>query len=420
MKTMHRTPLAAALAALLLAAGPAAHAASSTWNGTISPNWTNVASWLSGALPATGDDLIIADTTVNNALTLNDGPHTIGVLQFGTAGTRATPAFSINGNITGAGAYALTVTNGIVANGALATSGGNLIPKLPIIVQGDQTWSVGGSVPATGNDYGLVLTVGANGTQRPLTLNGKLTKTGTGELCFIGQNVGDGDIVVNQGWLKLNAGSSTILTVGGTGSITVNDGATLMIAKNSGTLAVTKAIVLNNGATLRLGGNSGTLNTVGSSFTFNGTVPILVEFASLQLNFTNNWSGSITSTITGTSGTNTLWGDNSSLVGTLNNNATYRLRFGSPTAGSAGVNWGLNNANAYFDIYGPADSLQFGALSGTAGTVRNSNTNAAAATLTVGALNTSTTFGGVLADNTGVLGLVKVGTGSLTLGGNST
>lgn len=424
MKPMPRNTLAAALAALLLAAGPAAHAASSTWNGTTSPNWTNAPSWLSGSLPLAGDDLIISDVTANNALTLNDGPHTVGVLQFGTTGTRANPAnpqFIINGNVTTTAAYPLTITNGVVVNGSFQTSGtAGFQTKLPITVQGDQTWSIGGNAGSSTADFGLMLTVGANGVLRPLVLNGKLTKTGPGQLGFVGQNVGNGDIVVNQGSLKFNAGSSSILTVGGTGSITVNSGGSLYISKNSGNLNITKAIVLNSGATLRLGGGNGALNTVGSPFTFNGTVPILMEYAGLLLDFTNNWSGTLTTTITGSGGTNTFWGNNSSLAGTLNNNGTYRMRFGSPNAGSAGVQWGLNNANAYFDIYGPADSLQLGALSGTAGTVRNSNTNSAPATVTVGALNTSTTFGGVLADNTGTLGLIKVGTGNLTLTGNST
>ena len=424
LRSLSRNPLAAALAALLLAAGPTAQAASSTWNGTVSPNWTNAPSWLSGTLPLAGDDLIIADTTANNSLTLNDGAHTIGTLQFGTTGTRANPAnpqFIINANVTGTNALPLTSTNGMVANGNFQTSGtAGFQTKVPIIVQGDQTWSIGGNPGSSTTDWGMMLTLGANNNLRPLTLNGILTKTGPGQLCLIGQNVGNGDIVVNQGSLKFNAGSSSMLTVGGTGAITVNSNASLYISKNSGNFNITKAIVLNSGATLRLGGGNATQNAIGSAITFNGTVPILMEYASLLLDFTNKWSGTLNTTITGSGGVCTLWADDSGLAGTLNNNGTFRLRFGANNSSSASVNWGLNNAAAYYEIYGPATSLQLGALSGTAGTVRNSNTNNEPATVTVGALNTSTTFGGVLADNTGTLGLTKVGTGTLTLSGNST
>ena len=43
--------------------------------------------------------------------------------------------------------------------------------------------------------------------------------------------------------------------------------------------------------------------------------------------------------------------------------------------------------------------------SGSSGILRNSNTNNQPATVTVGALNTSTTFGGSIADNTASLAL---------------
>ncbi len=424
MKTLFSPRCCAALMAFAFALGPVARAASSIYTGVSSVNWNDVTNWQAGVLPADGDDVTIADSTAHNSVTLNDGPHTIGTLQMGTTGTRANSAqavFTINGNTTAAGAYPLTLTNGVVANGNFSVSGtAGLQIKTPVIIQGDQTWSIGGNVGSSTADYGVQLTVGANGTQRPLTLNGTLIKTGPGQLNWVGQNVGDGNVVINQGSLKFNAGSSTTLTVGGAGAITVNSGGSLFISRNSGTLAITKALVFNDGSTLRLGGNNSGLNTVGSPFTFNGTVPILLEYSSLLLNLTNNWSGTLNSTITGSGGTATFWGDNSALAGAINNNGTFVMRFGSAKSSSAAVAWALNNAAAYFDIYGSNTNLDFGSLAGTAGTVRNNNTNGQPATVTVGALNTSTTFGGVLSDSTGQLGLVKVGTGTLTLGGANT
>jgi hypothetical protein len=85
--------------ALAVVASTTANAAVSTWNGTASISWTNAASWSLG-VPAEGDDVVIADTTVNNSLTVNDASHTIGTLTYGTTGTRAT-AFAINDNVTG-------------------------------------------------------------------------------------------------------------------------------------------------------------------------------------------------------------------------------------------------------------------------------------------------------------------------------
>jgi autotransporter-associated beta strand protein len=414
MKTLPPVMLGIA-AALAVLSSATVNAAVSTWNGTASVSWTNAASWSPG-VPAAGDDVVIADSTVNSSLTLNDASHTIGLLQFGTTGTR-NAAFTVNGSTTTTASTTLTITNGVTSNYGAGIGGGNLIIKCPVIVQNDQTWTLTGTVPATTSDYGLVLTVGANGTQRPLTLNGTLTKMGNGELDFIGQNVGNGNIVVNQGWLKFNAGSSTLVTVGGTGSITVNNSATLMIAKNSGTLSITKAINLNDGATFRLGGNSGTAQTIGSLITFNGNVPIIADYASLLLDFTNLWTGAINSTITGNGGTITLWNDDSGLSGTINNSGTFKMRFGSNASASAAVAWALNNAAAYYEIYGAATSINLGSLSGASGILRNSNTNNQPATATIGSLNTSTTFGGTIIDNTSTMGVTKVGSGTLTLTG---
>jgi autotransporter-associated beta strand protein len=415
-----------AVSALALLATATIQAASSTWTGTgTNSSWATNANWVGGTVPASGDDIIVADATLTNNITMNDGSHTIGLLQFGTAGTRANPAqgqFIINDNVTGSsGAYILTITNGVVANGNFQVGGtAGFQTKLPITVQGDQTWSVGGNPGDPVTDYGLMLTVGANGAQRSLVLNGTLTKIGPGQLCFVGQNVGNGNIVVNQGSLKMNAGSSTTVSVGGTGSMTINSGAAIFISRNSGTLNITKAIVLNDGSFLRFGGNNAGQNYFGSPLIFNGTVGITMHYASMWLDHTNNWSGTLNSTITGSGGTITLWGDNSGLSGTLNNNGTFRLKFGSANSSSAGVEYCLNNAAAYYEATN-TPTLTFGALSGSAGTVRNSYTNAGVtATLTVGALNTSRTFGGVLADNTGPLAMMKVGTGALTLTGANT
>ncbi len=424
MNTPTKTLLCISLTALGLALGPTARAASVTYIGKANANWNNITNWLGGTLPAAGDDLVIADLTTNNSITLNDSSHTVGILQFGVTGNRANPGsaqFVINGNTTASSSFGLTITNGVVANGNFNVSGtAGFQTKVPITVQGDQTWSIGGALGSSTADFGLQLTVGANGTQRPLVLNGKLTKIGPGQLGLVGQNVGNGDIIVNQGSLKFNAGSSTILTVGGTGAITVNNGGSLFIARNSGTLNLTKAIVLNSGSTLRLGGNNAGANVVGSPFTINGTVPILVEYSSMLLDFTNNWNGTLNSVITGTGGIMTFWGDNSALAGLINNSGTFRMRFGAAKSSTPSVEWSLNNAAAILEIYGPATELVLGALSGSAGTVRNSNTNNAAATLTVGGLNTTTTYGGLLSDSTAALSLVKVGTGTLTLSAANT
>src|ERR1043166_3739832 len=417
LRLMNKTSLLRPPATPLCAATFSPNAAVSIWGGATSANWNVAANWTNG-IPNPGDDITIADTTANNSLTLNDASHTNGFLLFGTTGTR-NAAFTINGSTTASTSTILTITNGITTSYGAGIDAGNLITKCPLIIGNDQTWSATGTIPAENNDYGIVCTVGANGTPRPMTLNGTLTKTGNGELVFIGMNVGGaGNIIVNGGWLKLNAGSSSLITVGGTGNITINNGVTFMIAKNSGTLSITRPIILNDGATLRLFGNSSTLQVVGSSFTFNGNVPWICNFATLNLDFTGVWSGSITSTITGNGGTINLYGNNSGLSGIINNSGIFKVRFGGSNACSPAVAYGLNNASAFYEILGQTN-ITLGSLSGVNGILRNSNTNNQPATVTVGALNTSTTFGGFISDNTASLALNKVGSGTLTLTTNS-
>jgi autotransporter-associated beta strand protein len=420
---MKKTLVFWAAAALLCMATFSTNAAVSIWGGATSANWNVAANWTNG-IPNPGDDITIADTTGSgNAMTLNDASHTNGLLTFGTTGTRNTQ-FTINGNTSASTSFILTLTNGIsLSNYGTGVSGGNLVTKCPIVVANDQTWLATGTIPAENADYGIVCTLGAAGTPRPLTLNGTITKTGNGELDFIGMNVGgSGNIIVNGGWLKINAGSSSLVTLGGTGNVTVNNGGTLMIAKNSGTLSITRPIILNNGSTLRLFGNSSTLQVVSSPFTFNGNVPWICDFATLNIDFPGVWSGSITSTITtasGGGGTINLYGDHSGLSGVINNSGVFKIRFGGTAAASPAVAYGLNNASAFYEILGQT-SISLGSLSGVNGTVRNSNTNSQPATATIGALNTSTTFGGFIADNTSTLALNKVGSGTLTLTTNST
>jgi fibronectin-binding autotransporter adhesin len=407
-------------AALLLAAATTVQAASSTWNGTVSSAWTNAANWLPG-IPATGDDVVIADTTSSgNALSLTDS-RSIGSLTFGATGTRTT-AFQITNNVA---ANSLTFTNGLVANGAI----GGVISffRIPTIIDADQTWSIGGAPGAVTSDWGMGVTPRANGTQTPFTLNANLTKTGTGQLTFIGANItGNGNLTINQGVVKFNGGSSTTMSASGGGSIVINSGGKLMLFRNSGAVTCTKPIALNAGGTLEFGGN----NTGGATYGFPLTMSGNVTFSS-----GGGVAGQKLYTLTG------AWSGNAAISGTavgsdvvvlvLSNNITgwtgsfnhagnaFRIAFAAAAPGNAAVAWSLNNAGAILETYG-ATNVQLGSLGGSSGTLRNSDPGNQPATVTVGALNTSTTLGAVMADNTASLGLVKVGTGTLTLTANNT
>ena len=93
--------------------------------------------------------------------------------------------------------------------------------------------------------------------------------------------------------------------------------------------------------------------------------------------------------------------------------------FSSATAGSASAAWSLNNSTSGFtDFGGFSGTIDFGSLAGSAAGV--TNLTAGTVTMSVGALNTSTTFSGALLSGTGVIALTKVGTGTVTFAGANT
>jgi autotransporter-associated beta strand protein len=108
-------------------------------------------------------------------------------------------------------------------------------------------------------------------------------------------------------------------------------------------------------------------------------------------------------------GTNTYTGATTVSAGVLRADS-----IGAFSAGSAFTIY----TDAVLDLHGNSNAV--GSLIGS-GVVSNSGTEGPApATLSVGADNTSTTFSGLLQDGASTLGLIKVGTGTLTLTGANT
>jgi autotransporter-associated beta strand protein len=116
---------------------------------------------------------------------------------------------------------------------------------------------------------------------------------------------------------------------------------------------------------------------------------------------------------------------------------TLTLRGDSGSVGSVGYDLlnggtiqfsgGSSGGSSFFDLGSSgvlmlgsdsASRVVLGGIGGGGGTIVNNN--AAAATVAVGAANTNTTFGGIFRDGTSALLLEKVGTGMLTLAGDST
>jgi len=197
------------------------------------------------------------------------------------------------------------------------------------------------------------------------------------------------------------------------------------IAVNSGG----NAFVLYGNAFTLTGGltNSSTSGlTISNAITVSGTVGFYYTTTGPET-IAGNISGSgIIIQFGGASGGGTfLGGDNSGFTGSFTNTANgsaNRLKFNSPTAGSAGAAWTFNNntTDGIGLVFSNA-TINFGSLAG-GGFMRIDSSAACTNTVSVGALNTSTIFSGELLNNsspTRVMALTKVGTGTFTLSGTA-
>jgi|GEM_PF-1123679 len=246
----------------------------------------------------------------------------------------------------------------------------------------------------------------ANLTNKNYTISGvsnfigsaTLTKNGTGTLTIATTNSSfAGNIALNGGTLALNAGSSL-----GSGILTINNTATFACGSGSTGLNPANPIAIASGATATLTANTLSSGPSGNVTSADNTGAI-IDTTSITYN----------GTLTGFTGTFTVSG------------GTTRLAYGSTGAslGSAAANFVVNSTSPGLEPRNQSTTVNLGALSGS-GTLTGSQTTTSGNTTTysVGALNTSTTFSGKFIDpnspNTNTA-LVKVGSGTLTLSGNS-
>jgi autotransporter-associated beta strand protein len=205
-------------------------------------------------------------------------------------------------------------------------------------------------------------------------------------------SVADGAAVAVQPLLATSVTSFTM------GALTVGAGSTLNVQADTGSLADT-AYTLNFGATTFAG--AGTINVAN-----NGTGAGNVVLGAL-----NDGGAARAITKTG-AGTLTLGAAATSVVnGTSVNVSAGTLRVTNATA--LGTLANVTVATGANLSLGAAQTL--GALNGAGNVALNGNA------LTVGAANNlASTFSGVIADGTGAAGLIKAGTGTLTLTGANT
>lgn len=311
----------------------------------------------------------------------------------------------------------LTVTNALFLSND--TTGRNLYFN----VTGSGGAEISGIVYDTFNNTG--------GTFGTMTTLGRLRKAGVGSLTLSGANVYAGSTSVEGGVLKLanaaalgaNSTPATDYTSIQAGTLDLNgqtiaeklwsDNAAATLANTSATAAsVTTDIGLSNNLTINTTGDISATRIIA------GTIRTVTK------------TGAGTLTTTGSNHNNlTTWDIQAGTVvfantaglasdrGTAINGGTLKL---------SGLNFNLiNDGQAFtinsgsFDLNGKGEAVA--SIGGTGGTVTNSS--ATTATLYVGggvAGTSSASFAGVIENGTGVLKVVKEGSGTQTLTGTNT
>ncbi|MEO7101227.1 MAG: autotransporter-associated beta strand repeat-containing protein [Luteolibacter sp.] len=215
-----------------------------------------------------------------------------------------------------------------------------------------------------------------------------LVKTGPGDLGLLNSNTYTGGTYVDSGTLSI-AGASSVAG----GDLRLNGGR-LNIRYAGANVDLPNNIVIS-------GSSSNIYLGVAKNLGLNGTVS-----GSGALTFGNDTFNStvyLNGANTMTSGTITLA------------NNTNSVRFTNASAGNANVAWVINNTAANRDTLDFATgTISFGSMTG-AGLIQSNG--AGTKTISAGALNLNDTFSGVIANGSGTVSVIKVGTGTWTLSG---
>ena len=415
---------------------------------------------LANANSYSGDTTLSAGTLqVDNAAAIPSGANKGNLALAGTLDLHAT-SITVNG-LSGAG----TVTNSgsgaavlsVGANDQTSAFGGNLA---------DGTGSTGLTKTGTGiltlsgnNTFGGATTIAQGtlsmGSTSGLSSHSTLTIGNAGALDLNGQVITI-DGLAGTGSITNNSSTPVSLTTGASGGSgtfggTINDGSGVIALAKTGAGTVTLTHVNSySGGTTVTGGLLGITSygalgaipgspTPGNVVLNGGGISASNTFeidskrgiavgpatgsgvgmldAALNQTLTYNGvianngggSGGLTKTGSGTvtlGGVNTYTGDTTIAAGAL--------QIGNALAIPSGSGMGNTVVNATLDLNNT--SITVNGLSG-AGLV--SNTKAGAATLSAGANNQTSTFGGVIENGNGTTALAKLGSGTLTLSGSN-
>ncbi len=429
------------------------------------------------ATPLAGDALAISTALVNyngtnsgsvlktglGTVTLSSGNTYFGGTTVSAGTLRVGNATALGGNsgsvsvtsgaVLDLNGTTMTGTNALTLNGTGISSGGALINSSATagtyaglitlgsassIVAGGGNITISNTGTITGATFGLTLDGTKSGSLASIigTTSGTLTKNGTGTWTLTGANTFSGQTIINNGAVSI----ATLAAIGSAQPLGENATLTLGGAATTGTLIYTGAAGTLTQATV-LGAGGGTI--INSSPTGLLTLSNTLTKTGAVLTLNGGAKGiKVSGLITGTNGS--IFNSDLDITGgtvTLSTAANYfgpTVIFGNGTLvnGSGAANvlptstvltlGATGETNTTTNTYNMAGFNQTVAGLATIAGANNIVTSSVAGTIALTVNNdTSTsnanyTYGGVIQNGSGVVGLIKSGDHTLTLGGNNT
>jgi autotransporter-associated beta strand protein len=379
--------------------------------------------------------LLMGTTGFNGNLVINNGTLTTGVISHaGGSGTVQLDGatirangwlnFTANANI---GALGLVIDG----NGSVGTISGNLSGAGGLTARGSGTISLtgtntySGATVLEGGSTGITTDANIGGASVPITFSGGMLRINGTTITNINSHPvnwstfnGGFDIASSSNTFTVanNIGGSGAVTKGGAGMLVLSGANSFTggITLYGGTLSVASDANLGaNGSPLTFSG--GALRVTGSSLLnldnhplAGGTVGGTLDIQSTQpfaINQVINGSGSLTKAGSGTlvlGKANAMSGDLFIKGGAVKLGDAWGIRYLTLNLDTAGTTFDVNGFNALI-----------GGLSG------NQNFDVKGKAHQVGKNNLDTTFSGTISDSVGGGTFIKMGTGTLTLTGNS-
>ncbi|MBN8460792.1 MAG: autotransporter-associated beta strand repeat-containing protein [Verrucomicrobia bacterium] len=322
---------------------------------------------------------------------LGGGSYSADIANSGTFIYSGTNNQTLSGIISGTGALTHNASSTLTLAGINTYTGGTSVNGGTLEIGGSGLLGSGAYAGAIATSSGATFQFSSINNQTisgVVSGGGALDKSGPGILTLSNANNYSGGTVLNAGTLAIT--NSTAL---GTGAVTLAGGI-LTSAATAADLFMANNIVVNGTAAITRDASSN------KNYTLNGTI-------SGSGNLTLNTGASVNSLY--------LAGANTMTSGTITYEASTAgiVRISTVNAGNANVAWVFNRL-ANFDLGAGTRTIQFGSLSGTGGLAGNT---AGTLTIEVGNLGLNDTYSGQITNGAGVsvLGLTKVGTGTLTL-----